>query len=126
MSAVSCCEQNGSIMVVGLAELLDAGHDVNGPPSFQLACHPANTPGYRRHRDRSPSCPARQLTMICYLNPDWSEEDAGNLCIYSNNKGGGNGTSIAPQGGRLVVFDSGLEHQVLPTLADRYSPSLLR
>ena len=115
------------------------GRNVSGPPSFQLASYACNLSpnvGYASHRDRSvkmlllgtnichllpllrsPSCPARDTTAICYLNPCWQpERDGGKLRVCTPN---GQQQMIAPIGGRLVVFDSGMEHAVLQPRADR-------
>ena len=115
------------------------GRNVSGSPSFQLASYACNSSpnvGYASHCDRSvkmlllgtnichllplhrsPSCPARDTTAICYLNPGWQpERDGGELRVCTPN---GQQQMIEPIGGRLVVFDSGMDHAVLQPRADR-------
>ena len=61
---------------------------------------------------------ARALTCICYLNPDWAAEDGGALRIYDES---GGIVEVSPAAGRVVVFDSFLEHEVLEARRDRYA-----
>jgi Rps23 Pro-64 3,4-dihydroxylase Tpa1-like proline 4-hydroxylase len=87
-----------------------------------------------RHTDRSETSPARRVTAILYLNPGWEPAShGGQLCLYS---AGGQGTAssaavpggfaagepavvVAPLSSRLVVFESGIPHEVLPAHACR-------
>ena len=54
--------------------------------------------------------------------------NGGKLCLYhkptssGSRRQGEQATLVAPAGDTLVVFDSRMEHEVLPTFADRYFP----
>ena len=92
------------------------------PASSMLSCYGAGG-RYRKHTDNSRGADgvcgnARALTCICYLNPDWAAEDGGALRIYDES---GKTVQIAPAAGRVVVFDSFLEHEVLEARRDRYA-----
>ncbi|ARK09924.1 2OG-Fe(II) oxygenase [Fibrivirga algicola] len=71
---------------------------------------------YKRHLDRFRADSRRRLSIICYLNDNWQPTDGGQLAVYLPQPDGSEHTTlIAPVGGRLVCFDSGLlEHEVLP------------
>lgn len=74
---------------------------------------------YKKHLDRFQGDDSRLLSIICYLNEDWKEQDGGQLKIYTNN---GGEALIDPIGGRVVCFESGnLPHEVLPSTRDRLS-----
>ena len=93
------------------------------PASSMLSCYGAGG-RYRKHTDNSRGADgvcgnARALTCICYLNPDWAAEDGGALRIYDES--GGDTVEITPAAGRVVVFDSFLEHEVLEARRDRYA-----
>ncbi len=64
---------------------------------------------YRRHRDQFRHDSGRRLTLITYLNEDWTEADGGQLVLYLPE-----GTrEILPVGGRTILFRSDeLEHEV--------------
>ncbi len=84
---------------------------------FMLALYEKND-FYKKHRDAFQQNDARKLSVIIYLNPNWKTEDAGELLLYTED---GTTQTIAPIGGRLVIFESYLEHEVLPTQANRLS-----
>jgi hypothetical protein len=167
--------RNLAAVVQRLLELLpwlqQQGYDVGGRASVQLACYPGGGSRYLRHRDSSASISHRTVTAIAYLNPDWSANDGGALCVYSHSSSGsdpcapsaadlrlgggaaaaataaaqqaadpsssggdssgsavGSGldeghpaTVVPPVGGRLVVMDGRLLHEVLPAQAERYA-----
>jgi len=73
---------------------------------------------YKRHLDQFKKDDHRKLSIICYLNPDWKEDQGGALRIYLPH-----GTrDILPIAGRLVCFRSDhLEHEVLPATRERLS-----
>jgi SM-20-related protein len=72
---------------------------------------------YKRHLDQFKSADRRKLSVICYLNNDWSEEFGGQLRIYLPEA-----KDIFPVGGRLVCFRSDMiEHEVLPATRNRLS-----
>ena len=92
------------------------------PASSMLSCYGAGG-RYRKHTDNSRGADgvcgnARALTCICYLNPDWAAEDGGALRIYDES---GGIVEVSPAAGRVVVFDSFLEHEVLEARRDRYA-----
>lgn len=66
--------------------------------------------------------------MCILLSSGWDENlNGGKLCLY--HKSGGKDdrickeqvTLVAPAGDTLVVFDSHMEHEVMPSFADRYT-----
>ena len=84
---------------------------------FHLAHYPAGT-FYERHLDQFNEMSNRQISMVFYLNKNWTPPCGGELRIYS----GDTFVDVAPIPGRLVIFKSGVvEHEVLPTTASRYS-----
>lgn len=83
---------------------------------FHLAHYPAGT-FYRKHKDAFKSDDARKISVILYLNKNWRKENGGELKLYLENKE----EIIEPLAGRLVVFESHLEHEVLESKTDRYS-----
>jgi SM-20-related protein len=73
---------------------------------------------YKRHLDQFKKDDHRKLSVICYLNENWQEEDGGQLRVYlpSETK------DFFPTAGRLVCFRSDLlEHEVLPANRERLS-----
>lgn len=73
---------------------------------------------YQRHRDQFRNDDHRKLSIICYLNTDWTEKDGGQLTLYLPDEV----RTILPTAGRLVCFRSDqLEHEVLPASRERYS-----
>jgi SM-20-related protein len=84
---------------------------------FHLAHYPSGA-FYKKHRDAFKSDDARRISVILYLNLNWKKEQGGELKIYSEN---GTDTSLQPIAGRIVIFESQLEHEVLESKADRFS-----
>lgn len=76
---------------------------------------------YKTHIDRSQfQNQNRILTIILYLNPDWSDENGGHLVIYSPQDSTKVLLKIKPEFGTLVVFRSELfPHEVLPAKKER-------
>lgn len=73
---------------------------------------------YKRHLDQFRDNRSRAYTMIMYLNPDWKEEDGGQLCIYHEDRT----EIVAPLNRKCVFFKSGeLEHEVLLSHRSRMS-----
>ncbi len=73
---------------------------------------------YKRHLDQFKKDDHRRLSVICYLNENWQEEEGGQLRIYLPEKN----IDILPVAGRLVCFRSDqLEHEVLPATRPRLS-----
>jgi len=73
---------------------------------------------YKRHLDQFKPGDHRKLSVICYLNENWTEDLGGQLRIYLQN-----GTKdVLPVAGRLVCFRSDMiEHEVLPSKKERLS-----
>jgi SM-20-related protein len=77
---------------------------------------------YKRHLDQFRKNDHRKISIICYLNPVWTEENGGQLIIYKPTNGQEQKIVVQPLMGRLVCFRSDkLEHEVKPALKDRYS-----
>ena len=73
---------------------------------------------YKRHLDQFKKDDHRKLSIICYLNNDWSLEHGGQLRIFHPQ----GSEDILPVAGRLVCFRSDqLEHEVLPATRERLS-----
>jgi len=73
---------------------------------------------YKRHLDQFKKDDHRKLSVICYLNEDWKEEEGGQLRIYKSETF----ADVLPATGRLVCFRSDqLEHEVLPATRPRLS-----
>ena len=73
---------------------------------------------YKRHLDQFKPGDHRKLSVICYLNKDWTDELGGQLRMYLKR-----GTvDVLPLAGRLVCFRSdNIEHEVLPSKKERLS-----
>lgn len=82
-----------------------------------MAYYPAGT-FYKRHTDRFRQHSHRVLSFVCYLNRNWQPIDGGVLRMYMPDD---TISDLEPLEGRLVVFRSELEHEVLPTSRERYS-----
>ncbi|GCC50747.1 oxidoreductase [Chryseotalea sanaruensis] len=73
---------------------------------------------YKRHLDQFKKDDHRKLSVICYLNTNWKEEEGGQLRIYTDH----DSFDVLPVAGRLVCFRSDvLEHEVLPATRQRLS-----
>jgi len=73
---------------------------------------------YKKHVDRFRNNPARQFSIIFYLNENWQQEDGGQLCIYHDEEV----QQIFPENGKSVFFKSDqLEHEVCPAKKPRMS-----
>ena len=73
---------------------------------------------YKRHLDQFKKDDHRKLSVICYLNENWRDDEGGQLRVYFPT-----GTKdFFPMAGRLVCFRSDLlEHEVLPATRERLS-----
>jgi SM-20-related protein len=73
---------------------------------------------YKRHLDQFKKDDHRKLSVICYLNEDWLEEQGGQLRMYFPE----GEMDIFPKAGKLVCFRSDqIEHEVLPATRERAS-----
>ena len=89
--------------------------------------HYAKGDFYKKHKDAFKGEDNRVLSVVVYLNPNWSADDGGELVIYpaqssssvivDNSK-----ITVTPNFGTIVVFLSEeFPHEVLPALRDRYA-----
>jgi SM-20-related protein len=91
--------------------------------TVQLARYPRGA-RYVRHLDATAvHASARRLTLLLYLNPNWTVDDGGQLRMYLPD---GATRDIDPIADRLLVFQShGVPHEVLESHAEaRYSLTL--
>jgi SM-20-related protein len=73
---------------------------------------------YKRHLDQFKKDDHRKLSVICYLNNNWKEEEGGQLRVYLSD----GPKDFFPNAGKLVCFRSDLlEHEVLPATRERLS-----
>jgi SM-20-related protein len=73
---------------------------------------------YKRHLDQFKQDDHRKLSVICYLNNDWKEDEGGQLRMYLADRS----HDVLPLAGRLVIFRSDqIEHEVLPATRPRLS-----
>lgn len=73
---------------------------------------------YKRHLDQFKKDDHRKLSVICYLNNDWTEENGGQLRVYLPD----GQKDFLPLAGRLVCFRSDkIEHEVLVANRERLS-----
>jgi SM-20-related protein len=90
---------------------------------FELELHYAWYPpgaGYARHVDQPQGRGQRRVSLVLYLNQDWTSATGGELRIFD----AAGYRDIEPIAGRLVCFlTAGREHAVLPTQRDRLSVS---
>ena len=78
---------------------------------------------FMRHVDEDPEMyePRRNsISFLLYLTPtDWADDDGGALRIYE--RGADSEPRVVwPVGGSLVLYDSTVEHEVLPTRRERH------
>lgn len=81
-----------------------------------FAIYPENT-FYKKHVDRFQQNAHRVISFVLYLNENWQVGHGGELAVYLDDK-----TEIVqPLAGRLLLFRSELEHEVLMSYKKRYS-----
>ena len=89
-------------------------------PARRFECHFAKYEVgdfYKRHSDRHSFLPGRLLTCVLYLS-DLQPGEGGELILYDEDL---RPIKIIPQAGRIVVFDSALEHEVRAAQKERWS-----
>ncbi|ALP51975.1 hypothetical protein Tel_01815 [Candidatus Tenderia electrophaga] len=108
-----------------LDQMAQLQHDINRQLFLgltELEAHFAHYPpgtGYQKHLDSFQNNNLRRISLVAYLNPDWREQDGGELQIFAQDKVI---AAVAPLGGTLVCFTSeAIPHQVAITQRDRYS-----
>ncbi|HEY8936209.1 MAG TPA: 2OG-Fe(II) oxygenase [Cyclobacteriaceae bacterium] len=73
---------------------------------------------YKRHLDQFKADDHRKLSVICYLNTEWTDKNGGQLRMYLPDQS----LDVLPLAGRLVCFRSDqIEHEVLPATKERLS-----
>lgn len=73
---------------------------------------------YKRHLDQFNRDDHRKISVICYLNNLWKEEEGGQLRMYLHDKT----LEVLPLAGRLVCFRSDqIEHEVMAATRPRLS-----
>lgn len=89
---------------------------------FHFALYPVGS-FYKRHLDVFQKTKSRKVSVVCYLNEDWKEENGGQIRLYVPDKEGiEKKIDVMPLGGRMVCFKSEiLEHEVLPATRERLS-----
>ncbi len=76
---------------------------------------------YLRHFDAFKGSSNRLISVVLYLNPDWSAQDGGELVLYHADSDQVL-YKVKPELGTLVLFLSErFPHEVLPAKRDRYS-----
>ncbi len=89
-------------------------------PIKRYECHLAHyhpNGHYQRHRDRHKNTKHRLVSCVFYLSP-WKAGQGGELQLYLEDE---YMVQVQPIPGRLVLFDSELEHEVKTTEIDRWS-----
>ena len=81
--------------------------------------YPAHS-GYHRHVDAFHKDDNRCISVVLYLNFDWLESYNGRLILYPDVTPAAP-IEIYPKAGRLALFESTLEHEVIPATQKRYS-----
>ena len=76
---------------------------------------------YKRHVDAFKGDSNRVLSLVVYLNPNWTNEDGGELVLYQN-ESDFEGIKVLPGLGTVVAFLSeDFPHEVLPAKRERIS-----
>lgn len=87
----------------------------------EFECHFAvYKPGnfYKKHRDTTLQDNKRVFSFVVYLNPEWSPTDGGELVGYKDDR---TLFQISPAIGKMILFKSDIEHEVLITARTRYT-----
>lgn len=91
---------------------------------FSFESHFAHyAPGdfYKRHTDAFRGETNRIVSVVVYLNPDWTVDNGGELVLYTDDDDR-EGIRVLPTLGTIAVFLSEeFPHEVLPATRDRYS-----
>lgn len=84
---------------------------------LHFAHYPAGT-YYKKHLDTFHYDSKRTLSVVLYLNENWTKGNGGEILLHTKN----DNISVEPIGGRMVLFNSQtVPHEVLPTNISRYS-----
>ena len=87
-----------------------------------LAEYPGRGSRFVRHVDNT-GRDGRRLTVLCYLNPDYTGEHGGALKVYdADDADGTRGVEVAPAAGTIAMFYADeVPHEVLPSARSRHS-----
>lgn len=91
-----------------------------------LALYPGEGARFARHIDNTTG-DGRRLTVLVYLNPDWTHEMGGALRLFpvTGSSERHKAIDIYPEAGRLAMFYSAeVAHEVLPTFGQRHAITL--
>lgn len=81
---------------------------------FHYAVYPQGR-FYKRHLDTFQNDKRRKLSIILYLNKNWSAHNGGELVVYLKSENKEKPLKILPKFGRFIIFESQvLEHEVKP------------
>lgn len=88
--------------------------------------HYAKGDFYKKHKDAFVGEGNRVLSVVAYLNKNWSSDDGGELVIYDESSTSSHidhhEITVLPNSGTVVIFLSeDFPHEVLPAKCDRYS-----
>jgi SM-20-related protein len=81
-----------------------------------FAIYPENT-FYKKHVDRFQQNAHRVISFVLYLNQNWQEGHGGELALHFADQI----EKVQPVAGRLLLFRSEMEHEVLMSYRKRYS-----
>lgn len=87
----------------------------------EVECHYSiYKPGqfYKKHRDTTAANNKRYFSFVIYLNTTWNDGDGGELVGYNGDKVL---FRILPQMGKMILFRSDIEHEVLPPTQMRFT-----
>lgn len=77
---------------------------------------------YRRHLDSFQGRASRMVSLVLYLNENWTPGDGGELQVFHRSNAAEVCHRVLPEQGRLVLFLSEeVPHEVLPARRTRYS-----
>ncbi len=110
----------GDVLLQIYTQLLQISRRELFLPVKRFECHFAKYDigdHYKKHRDRHRLMPARVLSCVLYLSTI-KDDDGGELILYHPD---GKTSTVQPQAGRLILFDSSIEHEVRPCRAERWS-----
>lgn len=75
---------------------------------------------YTKHLDQSKLTKSRLITFLLYLNPEWANDDQGELIVYDPTDTDKQLLKVTPTWGKLVIFRSDqFFHEVRPTVKIR-------
>ena len=77
---------------------------------------------YMRHLDQFRDQGERLVSVVLYLNDNWSPEEGGELCLYDSETAQEPRVTIMPQGGSLVcLLSEQTPHEVKPARRGRWT-----